>query len=37
MNSMNGSSLQDVDPKKLINTMRGMLDAISSQIESQEM
>jgi len=37
MNTMNGSSLQDVDPKKLINTMRGMLDAISSQIESQEM
>lgn len=35
MNSMNGSNLQDVDPKKLINTMRNMLDAISSQIEDQ--
>lgn len=35
MSSVNQSNLDQVDPKKLINTMRNMLDAISTQIDEQ--
>lgn len=36
MGSMNPDSLNKVDPKKLIKTMRNMLDTISSQIDEED-
>jgi len=36
MGSMNPDSLNQVDPKKLIKTMRNMLDTIASQIDDEE-
>ena len=36
MNSMNGNNMQDVDPRKLIKTMKNMLDTISAQMDEQE-
>jgi hypothetical protein len=36
MGSMNPESLSQVDPKKLINTMRNMLDTIASQIDEED-
>ena len=33
---MNPESLSQVDPKKLIKTMRGMLDTIASQIDEED-
>lgn len=36
MSSMNPDSLNQVDPKKLIKTMRNMLDTIASQIDEED-
>jgi len=36
MSSMDPNAMNNIDPKKLIKTMRTMLDTISKQIDEQE-